>query len=459
MSNALAIAGVTAVLQYYLNNLYSQANVASNFPSSVTVSCLAPDQVQNQIESGTPDTENQVNLFLHQVTHNAAWRNVDFASISADGTQRTGNPPLALDLHYLLTVYGSEYWQAEALLGYALMMLHEAPVLTRTDIANAIQQITGSPPPFPENPPPPPYPANPLTGFLNTAGLADQIEMIKITPESMSREELAWLWTALKADYRPTFPFQVSVVLLQPDLTSSFALPVLQTVFAPAVDPKGQAAVPMQTPQILSIQVPSGQIGAEPGQTVTVTGVFLTGASQVSLTNARYGVQFTAPVAQSQAESLKFVLSPDASGEYPAGVYDLTVQFMDPTNTFVQTSTNTLQIAIAPGLPAQSATTSSPGGTATLVTINSFSPVVWEGQDVVLALSTLSAPLTSVSAQAQAFVGPPNSPAVSSLSFLFDDTLPTGVGLLGRLQVDGVTSAVTVDTSVFPPFLGPLVTL
>jgi hypothetical protein len=459
MSNALAIAGVTAVLQYYLNNLYSQANVASNFPSSVTVSCLAPDQVQNQIESGTPDTENQVNLFLHQVTHNAAWRNVDFASISADGTQRTGNPPLALDLHYLLTVYGSEYWQAEALLGYALMMLHEAPVLTRTDIANAIQQITGSPPPFPENPPPPPYPANPLTGFLNTAGLADQIEMIKITPESMSREELAWLWTALKADYRPTFPFQVSVVLLQPDLTSSFALPVLQTVFAPTVDPKGQAAVPMQTPQILSIQVPSGQIGAEPGQTVTVTGVFLSGASQVSLTNARYGLQLTPLVTQSQAESLNFVLPPDVGGEYPAGVYDLAVQFMDPTNTFVQTSTNTLQIAIAPGLPAQSATTSSPGGTATLVTINSFSPVVWEGQDVVLALSTLSAPLTSVSAQAQAFVGPPNSPAVSSLSFLFDDTLPTGVGLLGRLQVDGVTSAVTVDTSVFPPFLGPLVTL
>jgi hypothetical protein len=454
MSSALAIAGVTAVLQYYFNNLY--VSVANNFPSTVTVSCLAPDQVQNQIEGGTPDTENQVNLFLHQVTHNPAWRNVDLASMSGDGTKRLSSPPLGLDLHYLLTVYGSNYWQAEALLGYAVMMLHEAPVLTRTDIANAIQALTG---------PTPPYPTNPLTGFLNTAGLADQIEMIKITPESMSREELAWLWTALKADYRPTFPFQVSVVLLQPELASSFALPVLQTVFAPSADPRGRAVVPMQTPRILSVQTLSGQGGAEPGQKVTVTGVFLTGASRVSITNARYGLQLNqagGPITPTQTvpDSLSFVLPPDTNGEYPAGVYDLAVQFMDPTNTFVQTSTNTLQIAIAPSLPTQSATSApNPAGPGMLVTIDSFSPVVWEGQDVVLALSTLTAPLTSVSAQAQAFVGPPNSPAASSLSFLFDNNLPTGVGLLGRLQVDGVTSAVTADTSVFPPFIGPLVTL
>jgi hypothetical protein len=48
---------------------------------------------------------------------------------------------------------------------------------------------------------------------------------------------------------------------------------------------------------------------------------------------------------------------------------------------------------------------------------------------------------------------------VASLNFLFDDGLPTSVGLLGRLQVDGVISLVTVDMSVFPPFIGPLVAL
>ena len=39
--------------------------------------------------------------------------------------------------------------------------------------------------------------------------------MLKITPSTLGREEMAWLWTALKADYRPTFPFQVSVVLIE----------------------------------------------------------------------------------------------------------------------------------------------------------------------------------------------------------------------------------------------------
>ena len=75
--------------------------------------------------------------------------------------ERLTSPPLALDLHYLLTVYATDYWQAEALLGYALMMLHENPVLTRNDISNALQALSTSPEP---------YPGNPLTPFLGSSG-------------------------------------------------------------------------------------------------------------------------------------------------------------------------------------------------------------------------------------------------------------------------------------------------
>ena len=123
--------------------------------------------------------------------------------LDPDGMTRLKNPPLALDLHYLLTAYGSEDWEAEALLGYALLILHENPVLTRNDISTAIAKL-------PTN-----DPGNPLSTPLGTVGLADQIEMLKITPATLGREEMAWLWTALKADYRPTFPFQVSVVLIR----------------------------------------------------------------------------------------------------------------------------------------------------------------------------------------------------------------------------------------------------
>src|ERR1700722_4152152 len=393
MSNALAISAVTAILQYYLNSLYG--TVAGQFQSAVTVSCLAPDQVQQEL-TAAGDAENQVNLFLHQVTHNAAWRNVDLASMSADGTRRLQSPPLALNLHYLLTAYGSDFWQAEALLGYALMMLHEAPVLTRNDISNALTMLTDPPLPLL-----PPYPNNKLTPVLNTAGLADQIEMIKITPETLGREEMAWLWTALKADYRPTFPFQVSVVLMQPVLPTSFALPVLSRVLS---------AQPVQPSQILQVLPPANQSAAQPGDTVTVTGEFLTGATQVSLTNARYNVQLTPPVATVTATSLTFVLPPDTT-QYPAGVYVLAVQFLDSTGTIVLQSTNTLPIAVSPILPATQTATATTSGDSMTITLTSFSPQAWEGQDVALSLSTIPAldppgtPLLSMSASAQPYTG------------------------------------------------------
>jgi hypothetical protein len=435
MSNALAISGVTAILQYYLNNLY--VSVSAQFPSQVTVSCLAPDQVQKLL-SGSGNAENQVNLFLHQVTHNAAWRNVDLASMSAGGSERLKSPPLALNLHYLLTAYGSDFWQSEALLGYALMMLHEAPMLTRNDIANALTMLTN--PPFPI---PVPYPGNPLTNFIGFSGLADQIEMIKIVPETLGREEMAWLWTALKADYRTTFPFQVSVVLMQPAQQTSFALPVLY---------RNLSAKPVQPARVIEVMPPAHQSAAQPGDTVTVTGEFLIGATRVVLSSPRFGVQLTPTVTTSTGTSLTFVLPPDIS-QYPVGVYDLSVQFLDSTLTLVQQTTNSLPIAVAPMLPTQVATTvANPHGK--LVTVNTFSPQAWEGQDISLALSTLAAPIVNMSAKAQPFAG-----KVAALSFQFGPGLPVGA-LLGRLVFDGVASQVQVNWNVFPPvFQGPMVTV
>jgi hypothetical protein len=435
MSNALAISGVTAVLQYYLTKLYASA---PGMVVPVTVSCLAPDQVHHGL--GDADrVESQVNLFMHQVTRNASWRNVELASMSADGTQRLKSPPLGLDLHYLLTVYGSEYWQAEALLGYALMMLHEAPVLTRQDITDALTMLTAPPPPLT-----PPYPTNALTPVLATCGLADQVEMIKITPETMGREEMAWLWTALKSDYRPTFPFQVSVVLLQPDRASSFALPVLH---------RHIGATPVQPSLILQVQPPNHQAATEPGGTVTVTGEFLSGATRVVLTNARHGIQLMANVTPVGGSSLTFVLPPDMGGAYPAGIYDLAVQFLNAAGTSVEQTTNVLPIGVAPTLPTQAAVVAvNPAGM--LVTVN-FTPEAWEGQTISLALSTLAAPLLSVSAPAESFSG-----KVSTLKFQFAAGVPTGTGLLGRLVIDGVSSQVAVDWTFHPPvFTGPLVTL
>ena len=435
MSTALAISGVTAILQFYLNNVYG---TAVGFSTPVSVSCKAPDQVKIGA-AGSNAVENQVNLFLHQVTHNAAWRNTDLPSMGANGSTRSTNPPLALNLHYLLTAYGSDDWQAEALLGYALMMLHEAPMLTRSDVSNALKTLTG---------PPQVYPLNPLSPFLAGTGLADQIEMIKIMPETLGREEMAWLWTALKADYRPTFPFQVSVVLMQPSLPATQALPVLRASFAPQ---------PMQTARINGVQYAAHQSAALPGDPVTVTGVNLFGATRVAITNQRYGVQLLPAVTQAVGDSVSFTLPTELMQPFPAGVYQLAVQFMDSTGTVVQQTSNSIPFAVSPTLPTQAAATAPlpPPSTWIAVTVSGIAPPVYEGQSVTLALSTTATPVVSKSAQAQPFTG-----NVTSLTFQFDAGLPVATQLLGRLQVDGVTSQVQVTWTPFPPtFSGPWVTL
>jgi Pvc16 N-terminal domain len=447
MSNALAIAGVTAVLQHYLYNLYQQPSVSSSFPSPVYVTCFAPDQVQQQFSTGT--TENQVNLFLHLVTPNAAWRNVGYASLSSDGKTAIGNPPLALDLHYLLTAYGSDPWQAEALLGFALMMLHQAPVITRADIDTALAARATSTYP---------YSGYPLNSTLPLCGLGSQMEMIKIIPESMTREDLAWLWTALKADYRPTFPFQVSVALLQPDVSTSYALPVLKVAFN---------AVPEPQAQILSIQTVSGQPAAQPGEQVVLTGEFLTGADLAVLTHQKLGTQIKFPPLASppalnppSGTSFTFALPNSTSANFPAGLYDLALQWTDPVTKAATATTNTVPFAIAAWLPNSQAAGTTPSGSMIQLTLSTFAPPIFPGQAVSLSLSNIPTPsqtLVCLSADAQPL--PDDNPA-TTLTFLFDTGLPTAVDLLARLIVDGVPSIVQITTPPSPlTFSGPWVTL
>jgi hypothetical protein len=416
MGNALAISGVTAVLQYFLNIVY---NDPLSPLGSVSVSAIAPDIVQTNLGSGG-NSQLQVNLFLHQVTHNAAWRNVGLPSAAGDGSTRLNNPPLALDLHYMLTAYASEDTQAEALLGFAILMLHENPVLPRAQINTALTNLPAT---------------NPLAGALSSSGLADQIEMIKITPAPLGREEMAWIWTALKSDFRPTFAFDVSVVLIQSPLASSFALPVLSRNIS------AQAGAPAQ---LFEIQAPMGQTSSAPGDTVTVTGQFLAGFNQVALNNPRLGIRYP-PFAPSVVtdRSIAFTV-PNDPANLPAGVYSLAVLFTNGSGLVLQSS-NTLPLALAPTIRAIPAPTAVTNALGTLVTL-SCDPQALPNQSASLALGGTAAP-------AQAFDAP-----TATLNFQFP-TLSPG-SYLARLRVDGVESPVAVNWAATPPtFAGPFITV
>jgi hypothetical protein len=428
MSNALAISGVTAVLEYLLTNTYAGAQLGA-----VTVSAIAPDLVQAGSASGS-DSALQVNLFMHQVTYNAAWRNVGQPSVAPDGSTRLSNPPLALDLHYLLTAYASEDCQAEALLGFAIQLMHEMPVIPRDQIALGLGALPGS---------------NIICDLLAASGLADQIEMIKLTPATLGREELAWLWTALKADYRPTFPFQVSVVLIEPQFPTLSELPVLSRNIMVQAGPK---------PQLWQVVPPAGQSTAAVGDTVTVTGTSLAGVNLVALSNPRLSIEYSLKPAGVTDSAVTFVVpnvppdDPNKSPPFhpkklPAGVYSLSVLLTGVGKQIIQSS-DPIPIAIAPLISTASAPVVATNTEGFLVTVN-CQPEVSPNQSVTLALGATMVPALIFDA-----------PLTSVLQFQFPSTLARGPQL-ARLCVDGVESPVKVNWSALPNplFTGPMVTV
>jgi hypothetical protein len=415
VSNALALSAVTAVLQSLFNAVF---NTPTSALGSVLVSAVAPDIVQNGAGNGA-DTQLRVNLFLHQVTPNGAWRNMGLPSLATDGSTRLKSPPLALDLHYLLTVYATEDTEAEALLGSAILMLHENPILTRSEIRNVLTSLPST---------------APLASALSTSGLADQIETIKITPATLGREEMAWLWTALKADYRPTFPFQVSVVLIQREFPATIGPPVLSRNFAL----QANASAPT-----LQVQLPTGETSAVPGDTIAVTGGPMAGAGKIVLSNQRLGIQYTLPNAPTvTGNSLTFTV-PNDPANLPAAVYDVAIVFTDGSGNVLQISYG---LPVSPTILATPAPVAVANTAGTLVTL-SFNPQARTNQTVTLLLGSNATP-------AQPFTA-----ASASLSFQFIPALPAGA-YIARLQVDEMVSPVAVNWNPpTPTFSGPLVTV
>ena len=198
---------------------------------------------------------------------------------------RLASPPLALDLHYLLTAYGITDLQAEVLLGYAMQLLHETPVIPRDSIRTALDPapVAGSILPS-------------MYNLLRFADLADQVELIKVTLSSTNSEEMSRLWAAFQAHYRPTASYHVSVVLIESQLPGRSALPVLSR--GPVDIVTGRERGVQVSPDLLppfptieSVLPAAKQPSATPGASVDITGHHLDGTNRaLRLTNDRLGM-------------------------------------------------------------------------------------------------------------------------------------------------------------------------
>ena len=234
MSNSLAVAAVTATLSRMLLKAV-QSDIGE-----ATVTTVEPSSVSG---IGSDSVGPRVNLFLYQVTPNLAWRNADLPMRSSDG-QLMQRPRAAIDLHYLITLYGDEaHLQPQRMLGNIVHSLHANPFLTPKMIKNEIKSIT----------------SDISFSFLKDSDLADERELVKFTPIPLSIEELSKLWSVLfQTPYRLSIAYLATVVLIDGKEP---------TRIAPPVEKSNIYVIPFRQPvieKIMSQQSPEGLISEDP---------------------------------------------------------------------------------------------------------------------------------------------------------------------------------------------------
>ncbi|MDN3556277.1 DUF4255 domain-containing protein [Halomonas maura] len=435
MSNALAIAGVTAVLRDRLNDGLVNHNISGVLGSTVTVSVLPPDRV---VPEGGSEAS-QLNLFLYRVSPNTGWHDQGLPAHEPGGRQRLGNPPLSLDLHYLISAYSGGDLHGEILLGHAMQLMHEFPVITREMIRTA---LVPSPDVGLDLPP--------ALRSLADCGLADQVEQLRITPEFLDTEEISKLWTATQSHFRPTAAYQVSVVLIEATRPTRPTLPVLTRG---EIDPlSGRERGVVVSPDLLpplptleAVRPADNQPVARMDETVTLEGHHLDGAArEVRLRNDRFRIdELLAATGTSDASRLTFTLPAARAADFPVGVYDVSARLVRPGESLPR-ETNRLALTLAPHITNLPQAVARDGNGDAAITLT-FTPELRPGQSVSLLLG-------HEEISPEGFVAP-----LATLDFIASDA--DAGAPLARLRIDGIDSPVADRSTTPPTFLDVRVTI
>lgn len=405
MSNFLAIATVTATLQQTL-----QAAVGAAV-SGATVRTQRPEA------AGTATPDPHVNLYLYQVTPNAAWRNADLP-LRGPGGRLVDRPQVALDLHYLLSFYGDDgTLEPQRLLGCVARTFHARPVLTRQIIRDTI--------------------ASPSYRFLAGSNLADEVELVKFTPLALSLEELAKLWSVFfQTPYTLSIAYQGTVVLIESEVPHQTALPVRERRLS--VTPFRQPVIE----EVLSQAGPNQPIVL--GDTLVVRGQRLGDKA----TRIRIGGgDAVMPVALSDTEiRLALTEPPLAAGTLRAGVQGVQViQPMllgTPPVPHRGVESNVAAFVLHPKIipPVTASTVVTPSGPQLVVTVQT-SPEVGKDQRVVLLLNELA----NSSPQTYSFAAPPRVSNTGSIAIPISGV--AAADYLVRVRIDGAESPLIANAT------------
>jgi hypothetical protein len=222
MSDFRAIGGVSTSLRNLLRDRMEDPVDVTIAPPDVTVSSV---------------TGRRLNLYLYQITENGYLKNQE---IPGQGNPAAyGHPPLSLNLHYLLTAQSSTETevdsdlQAQQILGDAMRVLHDLPVVTdRLAITRPAAGTVGNP-------------------ILDTS-LLGAFERVKISLQPVTLEDLSKIWTALpEANFRCAVAYEVSVVQIESQRPRRFPRPVGEP---PPAGPRVFAG-PFRSPRITDVRV------------------------------------------------------------------------------------------------------------------------------------------------------------------------------------------------------------
>jgi hypothetical protein len=204
MSAHLAIPATTTILRQLIEDQLKKPYTGMTAPKVLAIPPPRPPQPAGN--NAAPAEDTALYLYLHHVAANPAWRNMLDPSIDAGG-QRTGRPPLVLDLHYVLAATGMTL-DREALLGLGMTALHRNPIVAKAKIATVLGGIAV--PAHPKN-------LGEIVGSEKLGDPASQPEQLTITLEPLDVDMSTKIWSALQAPIRPCAYYLVTCVFLESD--------------------------------------------------------------------------------------------------------------------------------------------------------------------------------------------------------------------------------------------------
>ena len=423
MSDFRAVGAVTAVLRSVLD---AAAKAAVD---GAEATAERPDRIQDG------ESHARVNVFLYQVTPNGSWRNQDLPTRRPDGTL-SGRPRAALDLHYLLTFFGTEPQQVpQRLLGKVVTTLHRQPLFSREVVERAFAEALDGDP----------------TSYLADSDLANAPERIRFAPVPLNLEELSKLWSIFfQVPYCLSVAYLASVVLLEPETSPRPSLPVAA---------RGLHVSPFRQPEIDEAAPRTGSRAPVLAGTVLVLrGRRLRGEDTV----VRFGGAEVAPEMVTDREiTVRLASPPVPAGALRAGVLALQVVHRlllgSPPVPHRGAESNAVPVVLRPAIAEE------PGGGPALVLEEvPDDPAAGEPTLVPVLTATLEPPVGATQRVTLLLNGGGRDYSIPARSRSADDDpvrFPVGQvepgGYLVRVQVDGAESLLEPDPA--GGFLGPSV--